>query len=231
MTVREARELLGIHPGADADTVAQAYRAAVKAAHPDRDGGDAERLRQVIEANELLTAMSASRVTFTLAPRPPERPRQPQRLGLQIGIDEAMFGGERAVELDDGRKLKVRLPAGLRSGDALRLAAADDGCDLLLQISIAAEPGLSVRGADVCLDAEVDAEALQDGACLELDTPRGRRVFLAPRSAEDGGVVMVRFKGQGLPARGSSPAGDLVINLAARETRGFLRRFTGRRAA
>lgn len=231
MSVRQARELLGLHPGADEPTVAQAYRAAVKAAHPDRVGGDVERLRRVIEAHELLVAMNASRLTFTLAHRPADRPPQPRRLGLQIAIAEALQGGERTLDLGDGRSLKVRLPPGLRSGDALRLAGADRGADLLLQVAITGEPGLSVRGGDVWVDAELDADDLHDGACLEVDTPRGRRVFLAPRSAEDGGVVMVRFKGQGLPARGSSPAGDLVVNLIARESRGLLRRFTGRRAA
>jgi curved DNA-binding protein len=231
MTVAQARELLGVHPGADEVAVAQAYRAAVKAAHPDRDGGDAERLRRVIEANQILSS-ATSRLTFTLVRRPAE-PRQSaqRRLSLQISVEEALFGGERTIQVEGGPRLNVRLPAGLRSGEALRLAGADGGVDVLLQINLATEAGLSVRGSDVLLDAEIDPEALQDGACIELDTPRGRRVFLAPPSAEDGGVVMVRFKGQGLPARGRHAAGDMVIRIASRPSRGLLRRFTGRRAA
>jgi curved DNA-binding protein len=232
MTVSEARELLGLRPGADGQTIARAYRSAVKAAHPDRDGGDVERLRQVIEAHRLLTPTSPERLTFTLMRRPAET-AAPRRLGLQISVEEALFGGERAVETQPDRQLNVRLPAGLKAGDVLRLAGADDGVDVLLQISIAAEPGVAVRGADLWIEVEIDADALQAGGCLEIDTPRGRQVFLAPKAAEDSGVVMVRFKGQGLPARGSHPVGDMVINLAIRESRSraLLRRFSSRWAA
>jgi len=234
MTFGEARELLGLRPGADGPTIAQAYRAAVKAAHPDRDGGDVERLRQVIEAHRLLTSVIPDKLTFTVMRRPAEpRAAAPRRLGLQISIEEALFGSERALETGPGRQLNVRLPAGLKSGDALRLAGADDGSDLLLQVSVAPEPGLAVRGADLWVEVEIDGEALQDGGCLEVDTPRGRQVFLAPRANEDSGVVMVRFKGQGLPARGSHPVGDMVISLTVRESRGraLLRRFSSRWAA
>ena len=232
MTVAQARALLGIDPNADEATVSQAYRAAVKAAHPDRDGGDAERLRRVIEAHRMLASIAASRLTFTLAPRAPEaRVPASRRIGLQVSVQEALFGAEREIETDQGRRLKVRLPAGLRSGECVRLAGADGGADLLLQVAIASEPGLTTRGADILIEAEIDADDLQEGACIELDTPRGLRVFLAPPAAEDGGMVMVRFKGQGLPPRGEHPAGDMILSLTSRQSRGLFRRFSPRRAA
>jgi curved DNA-binding protein len=230
MTAGQARELLGLPPGADEQTISRAYHAAVKSVHPDREGGDAERLRQVIEAYQLLSAIGAPRLTFTLAPRPPEA-RPPRRIALPVSVEEALFGGEREIQTPEGRRLKANLPAGLRNGECVRLAAADDGADLLLQISIACDPGVTVRGADILIQAEIDAEQLSGGACVELDTPRGRRVFLSPSAAEDGGVVVVRFKGQGLPARGEQPAGDMILSLTSRQSRGLFRRFVQRRAA
>jgi curved DNA-binding protein len=50
----EALDLLGLPPAADGETLRRAFNAAVKAAHPDRPGGDHERLRLVIEAYRLL---------------------------------------------------------------------------------------------------------------------------------------------------------------------------------
>jgi curved DNA-binding protein len=234
MTVAEARQLLGLRPGADEEAVASAYRAAVKAAHPDREGGDVERLRRVIEAHKLLAVAPPDGLTFTLMRQPAEPRPHPRCIGLQISVDEALFGGRRPIRLGPGRSIVVRLPPGLRSGDVLRLAGADQGVDLLLQIAIAAEPGMVVRGADVCMDVEIDWRVAQAGACVEVETPRGRQVFLTPRASHDSGVVMVRFKGKGLPARGAHPAGDMVISLTVREPhRGptFLRRFGHRRAA
>ena len=235
MTVSEARELLGLRPGAGDEALARAYRTAVKAAHPDRDGGDVERLREVIEAHKLLSSIAAPPpLNFTLMRHPAEaRPHALRRLNLQIGVIEALFGGEHAIQAEPGRQLNVRLPAGLRSGDTLRLTGADGGADLLVKIAVAGEPGLAVKGSDVCVDVEISADALHDGSCLEVDTPRGRQVFLAPRATEEGGMVMVRFKGQGLPPRGRHPAGDMIVNLILRESRSraLLRRFSHRWAA
>jgi curved DNA-binding protein len=232
MSAGQARELLGLEPGAGGEAVDQAYRMAVKSSHPDRDGGDAERLRQVIEAHRLLKSMLAAPVAFSLVRKPAEpKPAAPRR--LEISVLEALYGGACEVELDEGRRLNVQLPPGLRTGDVLRLARADDGDDLLLRIAVGNEAGLTVRGGDLWVETEIDAEAIQDGGCLEVVTPRGRRMFPAPSVTEDSGMVMVRFKGDGLPARGPHGAGDLVIALTVREarSRALLRRFSARWAA
>lgn len=47
-------DTLGVDPGASADEIRSAYRRAAAAAHPDRDGGCAERMAQVNEAWEVL---------------------------------------------------------------------------------------------------------------------------------------------------------------------------------
>ena len=54
LRVGEALDLLGLPPAADGEALRRAFNAAVKAAHPDRPGGDHERLRLVIEAYRLL---------------------------------------------------------------------------------------------------------------------------------------------------------------------------------
>jgi curved DNA-binding protein len=239
LTVRRARELLGVDPTAEPAVVARAFRDAVKAAHPDR-GGDAERLRQVLEANRLLKSLSDARLAFTPATRPAaESGAQPARrtgpLALRITVFEALYGGERRVEVETGRLLHVRLPAGMRSGESLRLAGASAGrADVLVTVTIAARPGLSVRGHDLWLEAAAAPEQLCEGARLEIDTPRGRRSFIAPKGAAKG--AMVRLKGEGLPARGRHPAGDLIVRLApGGESESYakraLRRFAARWAA
>ena len=241
MTAGQARQLLGLPLGADAAALARAFRTAVKAAHPDRAGGDVERLRQVIEAHKLLRSMAALRMDFTPAPAaPPPEPAKPARpahfsLRLQVSVCEALFGGERRLEIDAGRCVDVRLPAGLRAGETLRLPEATaDGIDVMLKIAMATEPGLAVRGHDVWLDVAADREQLTEGARLEVDTPRGRRAFLAPRSVEFGGLV--RLRGEGLPARGPHPAGDLILQVTSGSAdeplaRRLLRRFSARWAA
>jgi curved DNA-binding protein len=234
MTAGEARQLLGLSPGAGADDLGRAYRAAVKAAHPDLDGGDAERLRQVIEARRVLVALAEARVMFAPAPR--THPAPGQNLSLKITVREALLGGRRRVTLKTGPALDVRLPRGLRPGDVLRLAGvANAGGDVMVRISLLAEAGISVRGHDLWLEISAEADQLRAGARLEIDTPRGRRALVAPEGAADGRPI--RLKGQGLPARGRHPAGDLILKLCLKSKAGepvsktLRKRFSARWAA
>ena len=216
MSAGQARQLLGLPPGADGEALGRAYRAAAKSWHPDRKGGDAERFRQVVEAHKLLTALGKSRVGMMPVRRPGTRRPGPQRLRLQISVAEALFGGERRVDAG-GRAVDVKLPAGLRIGETLRLAGAGpDGQNILLQIGAEMTPGVWLRGHDLWLDLPTAADRLRQGERLEVDTPRGRRAFAIPRALPGG--ALVRLKGEGLPARGRHPAGDLIIRLTLGST-------------
>ena len=231
MTVGQARELLGLAPDADAAALGCAYRAAVKAVHPDLGGGDPERLRQVIEAHRLLKSLGAARVMF--APVPRKAPSGPRTLSARISLGEAMAGGRRRLTLPDGQALQVRLPKGLRGGDMLRLRPRA-GAEVLVRISLMAEPGVTVRGGDLWLEVSAVGQ-VRPGARLEVDTPRGRRALTAPEGMAEGKPI--RLKGQGLPARGRHAAGDLILRLktdpAAEEpvSKTLLRRFSARWAA
>ncbi|PSP32595.1 molecular chaperone DnaJ [Halobacteriales archaeon QH_10_67_22] len=55
LSEREAYDALGLDPGADEGTVSDAYRRKVKQVHPDTDGGDEERFKEVQAAYERLT--------------------------------------------------------------------------------------------------------------------------------------------------------------------------------
>jgi curved DNA-binding protein len=230
MTPKQAREVLKAPAGASEDELGRAYRAAVKAAHPDR-GGDAEALRRVIDAHRVLEAMARGRHAFPPAAKDEARPA-PRRHVLEITVGEALFGGRRRAAIA-GRTLDVKLPEGLRAGETLRLAGAGgDGGDLMVRIAIAADPGLAVRGDDVWLSATAPIAC---GGRLEIDTPRGRRAVWLTRKV--GSRRLVRLAGEGLPARDGRPAGDLIVRLetasAPAETpaREMLRRFAGAWAA
>ena len=236
MTAGQARELLGLAADADAAALGRAYRAAVKAAHPDLGGGDPERLRLVIEAHRLLKSLRETRITF--APAPAAERSRAAAVSVAITIEEAIRGARRRVTLPGGGSLQVRLPKGLRSGDVLRLKRPEGG-DVLVRIALHPKPGITVRGDDLWLEVSAPSGQVKPGARLEVDTPRGRRALLAPHGAGDGKPI--RLKGQGLPARGRHAAGDLILKLRLEPAEGLaapesasqtlLRRFSARWAA
>jgi curved DNA-binding protein len=232
MTAGQARELLGLPVGADAAALGHAYRTAVKAAHPDL-GGDPERLLRVIEAHRLLKSLAEARLAFAPATRP-RTSAAPQTFALGISLREALAGGRRRVTVAGGRTLSVRLPKGLRQGEALRLKGLGEaGGDILVLVSIEAGPKITVRGDDLWLEVAASPAQLKPGKRLEIDTPRGRRAVVTPEGAAEGRAI--RLKGQGLPARGKRPTGDLILKLQIRAeesvSRKLLRRFAARWAA
>jgi curved DNA-binding protein len=234
MTAGQARELLGLPVSADAAALGHAYRLAVKAAHPDL-GGDPERLLRVIEAHRLLKSLGEARLAFAPATRPRTAPEpEPQTFSLGISLREAIVGGRRKLTVAGGRTLNLRLPKGLRVGETLRLKGlGDGGGDILVQVDIQAGPKVTIRGDDLWLEVSASPSQLKPGKRLEIDTPRGRRAVVAPEGAAEGRAV--RLRGQGLPARGKRPAGDLILKLQIRAeesaSKKLLRRFAARWAA
>lgn len=237
MTVGQARELLGLPQDAGADELARAYRAAVKAAHPDLGCDDPERLRLVIEAQRVLKSLGDARMMFPPARQPSAGE---QAVTVKISLREAMAGGRRRLKLRGGKTLDVRLPKGLRPDDTLRLSkVAAGGADVLVRIAYRSEAGISVHGDDLWLEVRATASQVQAGARFEVDTPRGRRALIAPEGACEGRPI--RLKGQGLPAHGDHSAGDLILKLIVdpatdgltKETasKSLLRRFSARWAA
>jgi curved DNA-binding protein len=193
------RRLLGVAPDADAEVLRRAFKLAVEAAHPDRPGGDGERLRQMIEAYRRLEATPAS------PPAPEPDPAEDRELRLRITPAQALTGGWTRLRLEGVRELSVRLPAGLRAGDLVRISGQT------CRIAIANGRETAINGDNLMMVAQVPRAMMQDGGRLTIETPaRETSVWITKVNGERG---FARVAGLGLPARGARRAGDLILHL------------------
>ena len=200
----EAYALLGLVGPADRDVLTAAFRTAIKAARPGMpDGGDLQ-FRKVIAAWRLIQQRDAP-----LALAAPARPT-PSLPVVGLTPDMALTGGEVRVRLGH-RKLRVQVPAGLRSGEHLRLKGAGDaGADLYLPVLVRGDGQLSAVGDDLYMTAPVPLRLLEDGGRLEIETHAGpRSVWLVAGHQP----LRLRLKGLGLPARGTRSLGHLFVTL------------------
>ncbi|WP_395945117.1 DnaJ C-terminal domain-containing protein [Brevundimonas sp.] len=204
--VREALATLGLHGATDAAALKTAFRAAVKAARPDQPGGDAERFRRVIAAYRLIQAHGSARPA--LAP-PEDRPTPAPVLALTPM--QAVAGAEVDLRLGE-RSVRIAVPAGLRTGEHLRLrGGAGDVADLYLAVLIRPEDGISVLGDDLFMTWPAAPRLLEEGGRVEIETYAGpRSAWITPGMT---GAMRIRLKGLGLPARGSRPEGHLFVTL------------------
>lgn len=200
MTLKYAREVLGVSSDATPAEIRQAFRDAAKRAHPDA-GGDEGAFRQVVDAFHRLQDPLDDKFTA-----PPVRARPTPEPDLEISPLFALEGGDIDHRLPDGKLIRITLPAGLRSGDKVRAAGAS------LCVYIRAQDGVLVRGDDLWLTAKVAPGVLKRGGRLTIETPIGPRSIWIDKKAGERGLV--RVEDEGLPARGSRPKGHLFIRLS-----------------
>jgi curved DNA-binding protein len=199
MSMKDAREVLGVTSAATPAEVRAAFREAARRAHPDT-GGDAGSFRQVVDAYQRL--QDPERFTA-----PPVRQRATPDPDLEITPKLALEGGDVDHSFPDGRTIRITLPAGLRSGDKV----VADGAELCVYIR--ADEGVLVRGDDLWMTVKVSGATLKKGGRVSLDTPLGQRSVWIDRKAAERGLV--RVEGEGLPARGRRAQGHLFVRLTA----------------
>ncbi len=198
-SVAEAQALLGLRGSVTSDALTTAFRVAIKTAE------EPDRYRRLIAAWRLLQARDNP---VALA-----SPCQPPAPGLSIGLSpvQALTGDRIDIEIV-GRRLSVRVPPGVRTGDSIRMkGAGPDGATLRVPVIIRSDAGVSVIGDDLHMTLAVPPRLLHDGGRIEIETHAGpRSAWITPAQAAP---QRLRLRGLGLPPRGHRPQGHLFVRL------------------
>jgi curved DNA-binding protein len=125
---------------------------------------------------------------------------------------EAVYRGEPVRVNVGGRTLDVRVPRGVRPGQAIRLGGqAPGGGDLLLEIEYAAHPQFEVDGRNILHALPVAPWEAALGATLSVPTLGGPVELKIPPDSEGGRKL--RLRGRGLPGSGGAADGDQIVEL------------------
>ena len=217
---------LGLADGAGDDAIRDAFRARLKAAHPDLNGGNDVMLRRLILARDLLM-QDVKTEPQTLEPHAVTD----TAISLTISLDQALHGAEVFVEapalehahasetlvsLRQTKRLRVTLPAGLRDGERRHLPC-DSGADSppMFVIHIDAGANRRVFGDDIWATALIDERIFVNGGRAVIDTPWGNREIDIASAIPRGSSLCL--KGLGLPGSPMRPAGHLHLRLEACE--------------
>lgn len=130
----------------------------------------------------------------------------------------------------DRKHLSVRVPAGVDTGDRIRLAGEGESGenggppgDLYVQIAVQEHPIFKRDGADLRCEIPVSFPTAALGGDIEVPTLDGRVNLRVPPGTQSGKIFRIRGKGV-TPVRGGAP-GDLLcrvnvetpVNLTARQ--------------
>lgn len=134
-----------------------------------------------------------------------------------VSFEEAAHGGTRRVALPNGEQIDVKIPAGLKDGQQIRLRgrggagiAGGEAGDVLISVSIAPHPLFTRDGNDLRMDLPISLKEAVLGGKVPVTTLSGTVQLTVPANANTGAVL--RLKGKGFPT-GADHAGDLYIKL------------------
>jgi DnaJ-class molecular chaperone len=137
---------------------------------------------------------------------------------VTVSFDEAAAGGTRRVVLQNGEQIDVKIPAGVKDGQVIRVKGrggagrgGGPAGDILLNVSVAVHPWMTRDGNDIRMDLPVTLKEAVLGAKVPVPTLTGTVSLSVPPNANTGTVL--RLKGKGIAAHGTTPAGDLYVRL------------------
>jgi DnaJ-class molecular chaperone len=139
------------------------------------------------------------------------------QFSMEVDFLDAVNGSTKTVTLPDGQTLDVRIPAGIRDGQTLRLRGKGSpglgvsaAGDALIEIRVKPHRCFTRDGDDIRMDLPVTIAEAVLGGKVKVPTPAGPvQVTLKPHS--NSGTVL-RLRGKGVPKRDGGH-GDMLVTL------------------
>ena len=134
---------------------------------------------------------------------------------LKLELEKAYSGTEAEVNVS-GRRINVKVPAGVTEGFRLRVAGqGEPGLnggppgDLFLVINLIEHPYYKLEGKDIHLNLPITPSEAVLGARVDVPTLKGPVTVTVPPNTAGGKVL--RLKGLGLPAKDGQ--GNMLVTL------------------
>ena len=128
---------------------------------------------------------SSYRTTTQAPPRP--APRRDSEALLELPLERAYVGGRERIRLEDGRSLEVNMPAGVLSGQRIRLKGQGaSGGDLYLKIIIKPHTFFTLEGSDIRCQLPISPSESVLGVQVEVPTLSGLVKLTIPPAVKSG---------------------------------------------
>ncbi len=135
----------------------------------------------------------------------------PAEYNLEVALEEVYRGGERTMELrteGGGKRLTVKIPAGIKEGTKLRVRA-DQG-EVLLNVAYRPHANFKREGDDVLTEVRVSAPTAVVGGEVKVPTLKGPVTMKIPPGTQADSTL--RLRGRGMPG-GRQGTGDELVKI------------------
>lgn len=143
-------------------------------------------------------------------------PGEDQLFQLEVEFEEAALGAEKVITLPNGKRLQVKIPAGIEDGKRLRFSgqggAGIQGApagDLYLEIKIKEKAGFKRFGKDIETEVPISLFEAALGGEIPVRTLDGQVMLKIPAGTSSGSRLRVKGKGAGAGEK----RGNLIVTL------------------
>lgn len=152
-----------------------------------------------------------SKTSYTVSSSTPRSTRRDAEARLTVPLEKAYSGGRERIRLEDGRSLEVNMPAGMVTGQRIRLKGQGvSGGDLYLKIEVSPHPFFKLEGSDVVCQLPITPSEAVLGGAIEVPTLDGLVKMTVPGGVRSG--QRVRLKNKGYPVSGGD-RGDQIVEI------------------
>jgi DnaJ-class molecular chaperone len=141
-------------------------------------------------------------------------------IDIRIPFKDSIFGTEKEISVDGKGNLMIKIPAGIESGQGLRIKgkgeAGEGGPgDLIVRIWVEEHSHLRKEGLNLIMELPIKLTMALLGGTIELETLDGKIELKIPQGTTHGEIL--RIKGKGVPYESNSfmgsknRRGDLLI--------------------
>lgn len=135
---------------------------------------------------------------------------------MEVSFLEAALGGEKVITLPSGKKLQIKIPAGIESGKKLKFKGLGrpgigNGLpgDIYVQISVNSMPGFTRIENDIHTEVPISFFEAIHGAEIEVPTIDGSVMLKIPSGVSSGSKLRIKHKGAGH----GEPRGNQIVTL------------------
>lgn len=148
---------------------------------------------------------------------------QDMNAGVSISFDEAVFGCNKQIRLQDASgnfsSLQVHIPAGIESGQKVRLKGkgmpgirGGEAGDLFLEVTVGEKPGFERKGMDVYTVLQIPFTTAVFGGEVQVSTLYGKVMCRIREGTQSG--TKIRLKGKGIVSmKNASVYGDQYVTI------------------
>ena len=136
------------------------------------------------------------------------------RSRITVSFLVSVLGGKHQVTTGDGEKFDIKIPAGIKTGETLRVRGKGRSHqgqigDLMISVEVAGSSEYERKGSDLYKSIDVPLKLALFGGKIEVQTPDKTVTLKVPKNTKN--AQKFRLKEKGFPNRRSGDRGDMYL--------------------